>query len=147
MIDCYPQMFDLSDWSWMSQRFSQCLFPLYTRQNPSIFLALEQPAWHPISSWKSSLLSSLKKFKILNSLTHFCGRKISKFKNQAFCSWKIEEKLLRTFKNKQYCCSIEFWEQARSNIWSSTCIIRRFGWIIVTMRVFLQIKWPEQSKY
>ena len=63
MIDCYPQMFDLSDWSWMSQRFSECLFPLYTRQNPSIFLALEQTAWHPISSWKSSLLSSLKKLQ------------------------------------------------------------------------------------
>ena len=50
------QMFDLSDWSWMSQRFSQCLFPLCMRQNPSIFLALEQTAWHPISSWKSFLL-------------------------------------------------------------------------------------------
>ena len=62
-------------------------FSWHLSKRRDILLALENLPFYLLS----------KNYKILNSLTHFCGRKISKFKNQAFCSWKSWRKITENF--------------------------------------------------
>ena len=63
-------------------------FPCCLRQNPSIFLALEQTAWHPITLWQSL-------FKITNFLTHYWEEEIK--------NWVLNNKTDRILRTSGSC--------------------------------------------